>query len=444
MIKIILAVTLMVVAVLSAKYSNSSDYYIRAGAAGTNSGTDWTNAFPAFPSSYSRGDTYYIASGTYAGNVNIVSSESGSAWIFFKKAIVSTHGTTTGWNDSYAKGQAVINGRLYIKNSYIDFDGVTGSGNSGHGIKVSAGSCSPGGVIQLNSGISHIHVHHLEATAIFESATSCDIFYQNNAGISASDIHITHSWLHESSRNGVTIGGHKGTGWADGDLGFLFEYNRLERTGGCTNPDTHGQGVQGGYRSTQEYHVFRGNTFKDIIGSADIAYLGMTENNHIRIFNNVFASSGKPGDYWVSPAVIWIHDAGGASANNIGMYNNTFYNIYRAQIQIWPNGRGNESLNNLYINNFFSAPSSGITSRYNSYYANTGGGVPMGETGQQNEKSNPVANVVGEDFRLVYGARAINNGTSLNSYFNTDMVGTTRPQGSSWDIGAYEFKSKAP
>lgn len=422
----------------------AADQYIRAGATGTNKGNDWTNAFSTFPSSYTRGDTYYIASGAYPGNVTISSGESGSAWIHFKKATATAHGTSAGWNDAYAKGQAAINGNLRITSPYVDFDGVTGSGNSGHGIRVSPGSCSQGGVIRVASGISHVHIHHFEVSAIFKSPSECDLFYQNNAGSSASDIHVSHSWLHDCSRNGVTIGGHQGSGWADSDVGFLFEYNRLERTGGSTDRDLHGQGVQAGYSATQNYHVYRGNTFKDIIGSAIIAYLDKTVNNNIRIYNNVFTSSGKPGDYWVSPAVIWIHNEGGTVANNVGIYNNTFYNIYRAQIQIWPKGSGNESLNNLYMNNYFSAGNGGITSRHNAYFANTGEGVPRGETGQQQEKSHPVTNAANEDFTLVSGARAINSGISLNSYFNTDIVGTPRPQGSSWDIGAYEFKIKMP
>lgn len=423
----------------------AADHYIRAGATGTNKGNDWTNAFSTFPSSYTRGDTYYIASGAYPGNVTVSSGESGSAWIHFKKATATAHGTGAGWNDAYAGGQAVVNGNLRINTPYVDFDGVTGSGNSGHGIRISADTCSQGGVIRVSSGISHVHIHHVEVSAVFMSPSECDLFYQNNVGGStASDIRVSHSWLHECSRNGITIGGHQGTGWADGDLGFLFEYNWLERTGGSTDRDLHGQGVQAGYSSRQNYHVYRGNTFKDIKGSAIITYLDKTVNNNIRIYNNVFTSSGKPGAYWVSPAVIWIHNEGGSVANNVGIYNNTFYNIYRAQIQIWPKGSGNESFNNLFVKNFFSAGHGGISSKNNAYYANTGAGVPRWETGQQNERSNPVTNAAAEDFTLIHGAKAINTGMSLDSYFNTDMVGTPRPQGSSWDIGAYEFKSRTP
>ena len=50
----------------------------------------------------------------------------------------------------------------------------------------------------------------------------------------------------------------------------------------------------------------------------------------------------------------------------------------------------------------------------------------------------PVVNAAAFDFRLVAGAKSIDSGESLSSFFTTDIVGTTRPQGTAWDIGAYE------
>jgi hypothetical protein len=44
------------------------------------------------------------------------------------------------------------------------------------------------------------------------------------------------------------------------------------------------------------------------------------------------------------------------------------------------------------------------------------------------------------DYRLSVSSGAINAGTALTG-FNTDKAGTSRPQGSGWDIGAYEYAS---
>jgi len=38
-------------------------------------------------------------------------------------------------------------------------------------------------------------------------------------------------------------------------------------------------------------------------------------------------------------------------------------------------------------------------------------------------------------------AVATDHGLSLAAYFTTDKDGVTRPQGSAWDIGAYEFQT---
>jgi hypothetical protein len=444
--KIIIGVSIIVWLNLLSMNIFAADHYIRAGASGRNDGNDWTNAYPSLPGTYARGDTYYIASGTYDGNWVINSTESGSTWTYIKKATVAGHGTGTGWDDSYATGQAVINGSLAVIDSYIEIDGVTGSGNSGHGIKVNHSTCAnSGNVIYLERGKSHIHLHHIEAvgSGFSYGATGCDGLYQNNVETATGDVHVSFSWIHEVTRNGVTLGNHQGTGWSDASLGFLFENNRLERTGGCTDPNIHGQGVQAGYITTQSYHVYRNNVFIDILGSANIAYLDNTTNSNILIYNNIFASTNRP-TYWSSPGVIWSHNLG-VTMTGMGIYNNTFYNLRLAQIQIWPTG-SNESKNNLWINCDLTGGHTGVLSQNNAYYGNVGDGVPSGEhreTGQQDETSMPVVDAAAFDFRLVAGAKSVNTGVSLSSYFTTDIVGTSRPQGIAWDIGAYEGASES-
>jgi hypothetical protein len=50
-------------------------------------------------------------------------------------------------------------------------------------------------------------------------------------------------------------------------------------------------------------------------------------------------------------------------------------------------------------------------------------------------------NALAADYRLHSNSTAIDSGIDLSAYFATDKNGISRPQGSAWDIGAYEYQS---
>lgn len=50
---------------------------------------------------------------------------------------------------------------------------------------------------------------------------------------------------------------------------------------------------------------------------------------------------------------------------------------------------------------------------------------------------------VSDDFTLVSGSNAHDGGTSQAAEFDTDILGVSRPQGSEWDMGAYELVAAA-
>src|SRR5690242_6729684 len=93
---------LMIVGVLPASAAN---HFVRAGATGTGSGADWTNACADFSgscavSSLVRGDTYYVAAGTYASHT-WNRAASGTSVITIKRATAADHGTDTGWSSTF-------------------------------------------------------------------------------------------------------------------------------------------------------------------------------------------------------------------------------------------------------------------------------------------------------------------------------------------------------
>ena len=73
----ILLISVFIIGVYNTVHAKT--YYIRADAAGTGTGEDWTNAYPSFKvaglydnkSTAPRGHTYYIADGKYGACIFI-------------------------------------------------------------------------------------------------------------------------------------------------------------------------------------------------------------------------------------------------------------------------------------------------------------------------------------------------------------------------------------
>ena len=383
-----------------------------------------------------------MAGGTYNGNVTIRTAESGASWIIIKKANATDNGSDPGWNTSYATNQTVINGLLWVYYGYFEIDAVTGSGMSGHGIKIHAPDSSAS-VVRLNTGGGPRHLHHLdiEGPGYDYGSLGSDGIYFNSTSAAVKGLCISHCWVHEIPRNGVTIGNIVGTSYSD--YGMLFEHNVLGRTGGVGKayPHIHGQGMQIGAGQPDSYLIIRNNTFYDMYGQGPISYLNGTHSQS-RIYNNIFYTT-NPSAYGNSTA-IYMHELS-VAASNMYIYNNTFYNFsggYGNNIACRRKGgcANVEVKNNIWVGCVFRVGHVGVTSASNNdYYNNTGRNVPDGETNQKTESRDPFVNSAGYDFRLVRGAKAHNGGTSLSSVFTDDIIGTSRPQGSAWDIGAYEF-----
>jgi hypothetical protein len=440
----------------------AANHYIRAGATGSKNGSDWKNAYPSFASVvWTRGDTYYVAGGTYNENPTIGKAETGSTypndWLIIKKANATDNSGVAGWDASFATTQVVINGKLTLySGGYMEVDGVTGSGNSGHGIKVYQATGSK--VIELDSK-NFYYIHHVEiAGSGFTADHDTDGIYGINPYVATPNkgIHISNCYIHNVSRDGVTFGGQLGTSWSD--YGVLYENNYMEEIGGTQVPGSHAQGLMLGMLTTQAYHIIRNSVFKNIVGTMWIGYLGGSLTSYVDIYNNTFQSTDRT-TYWASPGIIYAREAtageiaGGAaetSATYFRIYNNTFYNITKDQIAINANITGNSEVkNNLFHTGNFTTGHTGIaSSQYNAFYNCDGAGVPTGEAGQQNETSDPVTNAAGGIYTLVTGAKSIGHGLNLTSYgitaLNIDIAGTARPAIGAWDIGAYEYNGPKP
>jgi hypothetical protein len=165
------------------------------------------------------------------------------------------------------------------------------------------------------------------------------------------------------------------------------------------------------------------------------------------------------------------HDHGvyNGQGTNIIIRNNVFFNLVHG----WGIQRYGSSVDQLYIvNNTFAFPNpnrdgqiilaattTNLFIENNIFYLpgqNVGisgtqsgaiidhnlstGTVGGGGTGTNIENTDPLfVSPSTLDFRLQAGSPAIDAGLALNIVLN-DFLGTLRPQGAGWDIGAYEFK----
>lgn len=425
----------------------AANHYIRAGASGSNNGTSWANAWPTFAAAaWTRGDTYYVAGGTYSENVTISAALSGSTYIFVKKANAADNSGDPGWSDTYATTLALISGYMAMNVGYIEVEGVTGSGTSGHGIKVFNTDVTPTVIFDIDG--DHFHLLHTEVRGAGYShpTVGYTTLYANTNSGGRKGYHVAHCWIHEASANGILTGPVSGTSYSD--YGMLFESNVVSETGGVTDPEQHGQGWQ---LSTSDYFIIKDSVFRNCVGSGMLAYLGVSGQtfSHQQIYNNLFYITDLTTYTGVSPGVIWMSSAA-ASADNVLIANCSFYGLgsvavpgVLAQVMINTPVKTNVVLENcIWENSNFTQGNDVNTQSNNGYFGNTGS-VPSGTTNQVDGGATTFASPGSYDFRLKAGGYAIDAGTDLSVTFADDLDGTPRPQGNAFDLGAYELVSGA-
>jgi hypothetical protein len=195
--------------------------------------------------------------------------------------------------------------------------------------------------------------------------------------------------------------------------------------------------------------LFDSNLWHDIgrtSGTNTLDHAIYTHASNVTIVNNVFYNQQHGWDIQLAEG-----------ATNVLIANNTFAfpnPTQSGQIMLW------NSNNGLTIrNNIFYQPRNYAITRYTSSVANCaidhnlvyGAGSVMANTSGCNVSSN----ITGTDpqfanpanapynFALLAGSAAIDAGVSVPTV-STDMMGTFRPQGAAFDIGAYEYPAGNP
>lgn len=389
---------------------------------GSGDGSAWNNALDDLPSSLTRGNTYYIADGTYAG-YDFDDTESSTTVITIKKATVADHGTSTGWLDSYGDGMATW-GNLVFSRDYFVFDGAFRNESqwdqqNSYGFRVGRVTAWP---INFPPGGDHVTLRYCDIGGAY-SETVWDedetaVYLVNNSGLTT-DWTITRCYLHNTevltyllNINDYTITyNYYGNGWGKEAI----------------------RGAEDVGDGTIAYNLFRDST-QDAGGggeasTAPIAMWGATGSgfyDNIKVYGNVFWDTIALDTPHTGGVIVLGGDGGGwlgSAANNCLVYNNTTVNHINFAAGILINGgTGNEARNNLW---------------YNCVGTPVADGDNLTQSNNGEASSDPFVNAASFNFHL----SAAISGTSLSSPYNVDLDGATRGADGTFDRGAYEFSA---
>ena len=301
-----------------------TNHYIRQGATGNNTGTDWTNAWTALPAALFRGDTYYIADGNY-GSYTFDDATSGSAYIYIKKATIVDHGIETGWSDSYGDGQTTFTAWTIIT-GYWDINGQVGRLASDmpnyvpYGFVVSQNGGNQSKIISIGASGSgnNVNISHTEAyfTNTTTWATNMDVIYGNGPYWN-----FDYVWLHDGGR--VLI--------------YMISTNNLTVSNSVIEKNGRGQ-FEMNWSPTEhsELMPLRGsngvlnyNIFRDWRSTGGVMFMGWNSDesgcHYWDVYGNVFVQTGYYPNVGNANGSI-AHDSSGHYSSHLYLYNNTVPN----------------------------------------------------------------------------------------------------------------------
>jgi hypothetical protein len=420
----------------------AANRYVRPGASGDGSGSDWHNAYTALPDTLVRGDTYYLADGTY-GPYSF-RNVPGTSLITIKKATNADHGTDTGWQASYGDGEALFRGSATVWSfmagaSYYSIHGQRGAGNvtGSYGIRLTTSASRNSAVALVAADTSTVFSetgNHRSITidsvefdwnnGTAAGASGATRAVQWNAANDSSNITLSNCYIHHSSGFGV-FAGSVGSN-------LVVENCFFERNGGSTNYHHETLWVTGTNGFT-----FRGNTIKDTVNGALTGWvmLGAVSNAHI--YNNVFTCSSPSACATGGNGIIATWDANQYANTNVHIVNNTFANLPSSgnPAIYFKHSGGAVDTNVNVLNNLFFTTTFAVVGATNQTHSACGGGATcVGGSAQNGLPPSIFRSWTEQDLRL---ASPTQPGTA--SAYLADKSGVARGADGVWDRGAFEF-----
>lgn len=467
---------IMLVALTGANRCDAREWFVRA-AGGGGDGSSYASAWTGFGAigwgGISPGDTLYIC-GTFNSTLNVGASGSGDT---SRVTIRGDYSQERGVID-VAGGEAIsVYGR-----SFVTLEGITvdRSGSNGVGAQnssyVNVNNCNFYRVGQSGGTVFGIDGRYAQGMKI----TSCRMTNEKGA-FNATGITVNlgmsspaRSYVDKCFINGIEVDG-------------VCPGNNVTITrntiGNLMSAASHADGipVQGSnvivsqniiYNCTQNIYV---DSFDYGSGATCIC-------DNVVVANNLVYGTSAMYGVGTNGICVDVETGGAASIRNLKIYNNTVADLNYRGFAIGDRGNGAGRLdgldirNNLAVNcgdwntNFdfdIGGTPAGMIMDYNmainNHYENNGPNYSWGGTrytldqwrstfgfeahGLSNSAGAAFRNysygTAGNDFQPASGSPAINAGIALGDSYNLDIAGTSRPQGSGWDIGCYELAAGA-
>jgi parallel beta-helix repeat protein len=388
---------------INSNVARAATYYVALSGNNTNSCESAKNistpkrTIHAALSCLAAGDTLYIRGGTYTEsfNSNVVTIPIGTSW----SAPVTIAGYPGERVVLNPYGSSVIGlGHAYIQ--YVIFDNL-----------------------------------HLDGTNLIRDTNSTNVVSIAWGQVpNVNHIKIMNSEVYNSPWNGLIVGG------SDIHLINLDVHDN----GWWTQQIGYGPGANGAYLWFSNSEVVGGKYYRNLsygIRVFDSASTRNAQNNVVRD-TTVFANGNPKGG-----GGIVLGDSNNMAYNNIiygnfgwgvnviekltlttntRVYNNTLYNNSYG-IWVYPGTSSTKVINNIL------------------FQSGTIGNNGVNSDLRKNFIGDPkFMNAAAQNFKLQLGSPSIDDGISLINEVPKDIAGTSRPQGVTFDIGAYEFVSGAP
>lgn len=460
-----------------------ADWYIDKAASGGGDGTSWGaawNNFASFNAAVGSGDTIWIRSGDYTGELFFIDA---------KSELTIKHDPDTDGN--------VVLSALSVWNSSGILIDVLGADGSQRFLIVGATNntdttdaartalsrqvwvrkttdCVLRGLKTSRESVfaddtAQVHGIQIDNECDFVTVEDCDIRYTSGDGINsfpgngATDGLFTHGIYRRNTIYAVADDGIQ-TGYG----GFTITDNYIDNAGQAVMLNAHPDGIQvnpigasqkNNPTGARNFRIAR-NTIARFNQNIFLEYVDsniFVENNVIigwRPTDEVASALGGYSNSGIVASVITANDGG-----DLVIANNTFYNflVSPAINGSWADTDPSNTKNNLFLNCRFwvlnSAEADFSLDSTNRcwdtdgvvFYESSAGAVVAASTDSARGlgsaiKADPLTvDHADEDLRLQATSPLIDAGADMSAYFDADRLGVERPNGNGWDIGAYEY-----